>query len=141
MTPLVWLIAGLALAVAELAVGDLTLLMLGGASLAATVPAALGGPIWLQVLVFAAVAITLLFGLRPVLRRRLAKAPQLDTSPKALEGQLAEVLETVGREGQVRLDGTVWSARSLDPSTSFHPGERVRVISIEGTTAVVWKEF
>ena len=83
----------------------------------------------------------LLLFLKPLLRRHLTRAPALDTSPAALTGATAEVLEPVGAHaGQVRLDGSIWSARSLDPAHNFSVGERVSVVTIDGTTAVVWKE-
>ena len=79
--------------------------------------------------------------LRPALKKRLHKPMVLDTSTDALVGNTAEVIETVDEgDGQVRLDGSIWSARSMDGSHTFAVGERVTVISIDGTTAVVWKE-
>ena len=73
-------------------------------------------------------------------RRRLHGPKALDTSQQALVGAAAEVLEDVGaRGGQIRLDGSIWSARSMDPSETFTRGEEVHVIDIDGPTAVVWK--
>lgn len=138
---LVWLIAALALGAAELAVGDFTLLMLALAALGTAGLSLIGLPVAVEVIVFAIFAIGLLFLLRPWLRRRMMKSPILDTSQKALEGKTGHVLETVGgQSGQIRLDGSIWSARSLDPSHEFLPGEIVRVVSIEGNTAVVWED-
>uniref|UniRef100_UPI0001754812 Membrane protein implicated in regulation of membrane protease activity n=1 Tax=Corynebacterium glutamicum (strain ATCC 13032 / DSM 20300 / JCM 1318 / BCRC 11384 / CCUG 27702 / LMG 3730 / NBRC 12168 / NCIMB 10025 / NRRL B-2784 / 534) TaxID=196627 RepID=UPI0001754812 len=78
---------------------------------------------------------------RPAIRKRLLKPKVLDSSPRALVGHRAEVLEDVGAtSGQVRLDGSIWSARSMDPTHTFAEGEIVSVIDIQGTTAIVWKE-
>lgn len=141
MGAIVWFIAALVLAGLELMVGEFTLLMLGGGALAAAGVSLIGAPLWGAVLAFALVSIGLMVFLRPALKRHFHKPMTLDTSTKALVGNQAEVLEPVsGDAGQVRLDGSIWSARSMDPSHSFAVGERVTVISIDGTTAVVWKE-
>lgn len=141
MGAIVWFISAFVLAGLELAVGEFTLLMLGGAALAAGGVALLGAPLWGSVLAFAIAAFGLLVFLRPFLRRRLAAPKALDTSPQALVGSTAVVLAPIeAHGGQVRLDGSIWSARSLDPAHTFAEGERVSVISIDGTTAVVWKE-
>ncbi|MDO5669724.1 MAG: NfeD family protein [Corynebacterium sp.] len=141
MGAIVWFIAALVLAGLELAVGELTLLMLAGAALAAAGVSLAGAPLWASVVAFAISAFGLLVFLKPVLRRRMAAPKALDTSPQALVGSSAVVLDAVGEHGgQVRLDGSIWSARSLDPTHTFAAGERVSVISIDGATAVVWKE-
>ena len=50
------------------------------------------------------------------------------------------MLDRVARdEGQVKLDGQVWTARPLNESDVFEPGERVTVMQIDGATAIVWK--
>ena len=141
MGSLVWLIAALALGAAELAVGDFTLLMLALAALGTAGVSLAGVPLAAEIIAFAIFAIGLLFLLRPWLRRRMMKSPILDTSQKALEGKTGHVLETVSaHSGQIRLDGSIWSAQSLDPSREFLPGEVVRLVSIEGNTAVVWED-
>jgi membrane protein implicated in regulation of membrane protease activity len=59
---------------------------------------------------------------------------------EALQGKTALVLERVARdEGQVKLDGQVWTARPLDDAEVYEPGEPVTVMQIEGATAVVFK--
>ena len=141
MEAIVWFIAALVLAGLELAVGEFTLLMLAGAALAAAGVSLAGAPLWGSVVAFAVAAFALLVFLRPFLRRRLAAPKALDTSPQALVGSTAVVIESIeAHGGQVRLDGSIWSARSLDPTHTFAEGERVSVISIDGATAVVWKE-
>jgi membrane protein implicated in regulation of membrane protease activity len=138
---IVWFIAALVLAGLELAVGEFTLLMLAGAALAAAGVSLAGAPLWGSVVAFAVAAFALLVFLKPFLRRRMAAPKALDTSPQALVGSTAVVIEAIeAHGGQVRLDGSIWSARSLDPTHTFAEGERVSVISIDGATAVVWKE-
>ncbi|WP_080794888.1 NfeD family protein [Corynebacterium pacaense] len=141
MGAIIWFIGALVLAGLELAAGEFTLLMLAGAALATAGVSAIGVPVWAEFLTFALSSVALLLFLRPALKRRLHKPAVLDTSPQALLGSTAIVLERIDEQGgQIRMDGSIWSARSLDPSHAFDEGERVHVISIDGATAVVWKQ-
>jgi len=61
---------------------------------------------------------------------------------KALEGKSALVLDRVGRhEGQVKLDGEVWTARPLNDNDVYEPGDHVTIMRIDGATAVVFKSI
>ena len=139
--PLIWLIAALALAGAEVLTGDLFLLMLGGGALAAAGSSWLfDWPIWADGVVFGVVSILLLALVRPTLRRRLTSGDGLPEPAKALEGKSALVLDRIARhEGQVKLDGEVWTARPFNDNDVYEPGEHVTVMRIDGATAVVWK--
>jgi membrane protein implicated in regulation of membrane protease activity len=141
MGALIWLVAALALAGAEALTGDLFLLMLSGGALSAAGASALfGGPVWVDGAVFAAVSLLLLVAVRPALRRRFAVGTGLPEPMKALEGKNALVLDRVGRhEGQVKLDGQVWTARPLNDDEVYEPGDHVTVVRIDGATAVVFK--
>ncbi|MEV0433280.1 NfeD family protein [Nocardia sp. NPDC050413] len=141
MAAIIWLIAGLVLAAAEMLTGDLTLLMLGVAALAtAGVSATAGLPLWGDALVFGAMAGVLFLGVRPVLRRRFGTPPPTPTNVDALTGKSALVLEDVAEySGRVKLGGEVWTARPLDPSEVYEAGVTVYVMKIDGATAVVWK--
>jgi membrane protein implicated in regulation of membrane protease activity len=141
--PLIWLIAALALAGAEALTGDMFLLMLsGGALVAAGSSWLLDWPVWADGLVFLIVSILLLVGVRPALRRRIQSGAGLPEPVKALEGKSALVLDRVARhEGQVKLDGEVWTARPYNDNDVFEPGDHVTVVHIDGATAVVAKVF
>ncbi|HYB36723.1 MAG TPA: NfeD family protein [Mycobacterium sp.] len=138
---LIWLIFALGLAGAEALTGDMSLLMLGGGALAAAATSwLLDWPVWADGAVFLVVSVLLLAVVRPPLRRRLAPAKGVQTGVKALEGKSALVLDRVARdEGQVKLDGQVWTARPFNDSDVYEPGELVTVMHIDGATAVVWK--
>lgn len=141
MAALIWLIAGISLIGLELLAGELTFLMLGLGALAAAGVSLADVPLWIEAITFAVTSIAFLFILKPALKKRLYKPATLDTSARALIGSTAEVIEPIrGNGGQVRFDGSIWSARSLDPGHHFEPGQSVTVIEIDGATAVVWKE-
>ena len=139
--PVIWLIVALGLAGAEALTGDMSLLMLAGGALAAAGSSwLLPWPIWADGAVFLVVSVLLLVLVRPALRRRMTPAKSLPTGIKALEGKDALVLDRVARdEGQVKVDGQVWTARPLNDDDVFQPGELVTVLHIDGATAVVWK--
>ena len=136
---LLWLIAALGLAGAEVLTGDLFLLMLGGGALAAAGTSWLfDWPIWADGAVFLVVSVLLLVVVRPALRRRMASAAALETGIEALEGRPALVLDRITlHQGQVKLEGEVWTARPYDDDEVIPAGARVHVIEIRGATALV----
>ncbi|OBG41854.1 NfeD family protein [Mycolicibacterium fortuitum] len=139
--PLIWLILALGLAGAEALTGDMFLLMLACGALAATGSSWLFDlPVWGDGLVFLVVSVLLLVLVRPALRRRFEAGKGLPEPVKALEGKSALVLDRVAQhEGQVKLDGEVWTARPLDDNDVYEPGDHVTVVRIDGATAVVFK--
>ena len=136
-----WLIFALALAAAEALTGDMFLLMLGGGALAASATAwVTDWPILGDGAVFLIVSVLLVVLVRPALRRRLTPATGAQMGIKALEGKDALVLDRVARDqGQVKLDGQVWTARPLNDGDVYEPGESVTVMRIDGATAVVFR--
>ena len=138
---LIWLLFALGLAASEVLTGDMFLLMLSGGALAAAGSSWLIGlPVWVDGAVFLIVSVLLLALVRPALRRRLTAGPGLPDPVKALEGQHARVLDRISHDrGQVKLDGQVWTARPLNETDVYEPGDQVTVMHIDGATAVVWK--
>ena len=138
--PLIWLIAALALAGAEALTGDLFLLMLGGGALAAAGSSLVFDDLWIHGEVFLVVSVLLLALVRPVLRRHFTSGVGMPEPAKALEGKSALVLDRVARhEGQVKLDGEIWTARPANDNDVYEPGDHVTVVHIDGATAVVQK--
>jgi membrane protein implicated in regulation of membrane protease activity len=137
---LFWLIAALGLAGAEALTGDLFLLMLSGGALAAVGSNLIFDNYIIDGVVFAVVSVLLLVLVRPALKRRFTQGIGLPDRPKELEGKSALVLDRVGRhEGQVKLDGEVWTARPMNDDDVYEPGDHVTVVHIDGATAVVHK--
>ncbi|MFW0794684.1 NfeD family protein [Gordonia sp. CPCC 205515] len=141
MTALVWLAVAIILVGAEMFIGDLVLLMLGGGALAAAATDAIfDPPLWVDGVVFAVVSILLLATVRPVAKRHMQTRPVLLTNTEALEGRHALVTERVDEhDGRVKIGGDVWSARTMSPGDVIEPGTEVTVVQIDGATAVVWK--
>ncbi|MBE9373586.1 NfeD family protein [Saccharopolyspora sp. HNM0983] len=138
---LLWLIAGVVLVVAEVLSGEFVLVMLGVAAFGAAGASALGVPLPLDAAVFAALGLGLIFLARPALKRRVQIQRELKTNVDALVGKTAIVESTVdAHQGQVRMDGELWSARAFDETQVLQVGETVTVMEISGATAVVWAE-
>ncbi len=139
---LIWLVFALGLAGAEALTGDLFLIMLSGGALAAAGSSwLLDWPVWADGAVFLVVSVLLLALVRPALKRRILAGKGMLDPVKALEGKSALVLDRVARhEGQVKLDGEVWTARPLNDDDVYEPGDHVTVMHIDGATAVVWRD-
>ena len=137
-----WLVIGVALAIAEMFSSTFVLIMFAAGAFAAAVAAALGLPVWIQLAAFGAVSAAALAGVRPLLQRHLHR--NSDPAPlglAAIEGSAGLVLERVDADhGLIKIEGEMWSARPYDATQVMEPGERVRVIEIKGATALVWKE-
>jgi membrane protein implicated in regulation of membrane protease activity len=139
MAAVLWLIIGVALVIAEVLSGAFVLVMLGSAALVAALAAALGsGPI-ISGVVFAAAAAGGITLARPALMRRMHSDDHIKTNVDALVGKKALVTDTVdAHQGQVKVNGEIWSARSYDETETLEPGRTVTIMSISGATAVVW---
>ena len=135
---LIWLIAAGALAVAEISTLTLVLIMVAGGAAAGAITAAAGAPVLVQVIVAVVATAALLGVVRPMAREHLLSGSGARTGAEGLVGMQAVVLSAVGRDtGRVRLNGAEWSARSYDPTQSVAAGTVVRVVEIDGATAVV----
>ncbi|WTX00348.1 NfeD family protein [Streptomycetaceae bacterium NBC_01309] len=105
---------------------------------AASIAAMLGLGLIGQCVVFSVVSIAMLIFVRPIALRQLQGGPRTRTGIDALKGRTAVVLERVDENGgRIKLAGEVWSARSMDTTRVFEPGEKVDVAEIDGATAVV----
>ena len=136
-----WSIAAALLAVGEIFTPGL--FFLGPVALAAVAgagAAAIGGAVWLQLVVFIAGSFASLGLLRPIARAHLRMPAAIRTGTAALEGAHAIVLQRVDEHGgRVRIGGEEWSARAYMADQVLEPGTRVEVVKIEGATALVYE--
>jgi membrane protein implicated in regulation of membrane protease activity len=137
----IWAILSVLLAVGELFTPGLFFLgPIALAALAATVVAALGGGLLVQIIVFAVGSFAAVGLLRPLARRHLTMPRAIRTGAAALEGAKAVVLQRVdSRGGRVKIGGEEWSARSYMPDEEFDVGAEVEVVQIQGATALVYR--
>ena len=144
MEAVLWIVLGIALAIAETFTATLFVIMFAAGALAAGGAAALGAPLLVQTIVFALVSALSVGAVRPIIMRHQRSALETGETPfgiEAMQGCTAMVLEEVDAEhGMVKIDGEVWTARSFDGTEVYQPGERVQVIKIRGATAIVWRD-
>ena len=133
-----WLIAMIIFVVAESMTVTLVSIWFAVGALGAILVALLGGGLMLQVTVFLALAIVLLFLLRGMVRKYLA--PRVtETNVDSVIGATGIVLTPVNNIaalGQVQINGVEWSARSTD-NTHIPAGAMVKVDKIEGVKVFV----
>jgi membrane protein implicated in regulation of membrane protease activity len=136
-----WAIAAVLLAVGELFTPGLFFLgPIALAVLGSTLAAAVGSPVWLQIVVFGVGSFAAVGLLRPIARAHLSMPHAIRTGAAALEGARAIVLQRVdGRGGRVKIGGEEWSARSYQPDEAFEIGTEVEVAQIQGATALVYR--
>jgi membrane protein implicated in regulation of membrane protease activity len=136
---LAWLGLAFVLGAVEVASVDFVFSMLAGGALAGALVAALGAPLPVQVVTAVVVAAALLSLVRPLVKRYFT-VPEghggIGASGQV--GRSAQVLETVTEhDGRIKLGGETWSARTRSGAALCLPGQEVRVVSIEGATAIV----
>jgi membrane protein implicated in regulation of membrane protease activity len=140
--PVIWLIAGVLLAIAELFTLDFVLIMISAGAFAAAAAGLAGVPIPIQVVVFAVVSGLGLLAVRPAIKRHIHRgAEPAVMGLDAIEGSEATVIEEVAEgRGMVKIGGELWSARPYDITQTHNVGAVVRVVEVKGATALVWRE-
>jgi membrane protein implicated in regulation of membrane protease activity len=135
----VWLILGIAFAIAEVLTLTLVLGMLATGAVVAALAAALGASTIWQLVVFCGISAALLVFVFPVARRHRNAPPSIKSGTERLIGTQAITLTDVNTAagGRVRIGGETWTARPYDVSQVIPAGEWVDIMSIDGVTAVV----
>src|SRR5690606_27008828 len=136
---ILWIVAAVALGIAEALTLTLSLGLLAVAALVAAVVGALGMGVAAQVIAFVVASAAGVLVVRPIARRHLRQPPLLASGTAALIGKSGVVLEEVtGDHGLIKLSGEEWSARALDEEHVIPAGTHVDVMEIDGATAVVY---
>ena len=141
MTWWLWILLGLLLAALELSsTGGFYLIFFGVSAMFLGLMGAmgLGGPLWLQWLVFTLLSVFLLLAFR----RPILKMMSADTGPvDSLVGQIAVAQDAIapGAIGRAELRGSSWSARNLH-SAELARGQRCRVERVDGLLLLLLPE-
>lgn len=110
-----------------------------GGALVAILAAMLHLPIWLQIILFAGVSLTLLFFTRPVAVKYFNR-DRIKTNVESMVGRQAVVtgeIDNIQGIGQVTLSGQEWSARSTDEKVRIPVGSVVNIVSVSGVKLIV----
>ena len=140
MAIVIWIILALVFAGAELLTLSFVAFYPAIGALAAAVTAALGGDVWIQLLVFVVVSVVSLLLTRKPLLRLMSRTPQVPSNAPTVVGKRAVVVIAVeegpGQRGQVRVGTEHWSARS-EHERAIAEGVTVDVVRIDGVSLVV----
>lgn len=101
--------------------------------------AALGGPVWLQILLAIIVSAVLLFFTRPVAMKYFNRDRE-KTNAESLVGRQAIVISEINNLqgiGQVAINGMEWTARTITDGLTIKPGEVVIIRGINGVKLLV----
>lgn len=144
LAALLWIALAVVLAIAEAFTGTLVLIMFAAGGIAAAVAAGLGASVAVQAVIFVAVSGLSLVALRPIIKKHMLPAvagADQTIGVKALEGAAGVALEQITQDsGLARVEGELWTARVFDATQVIEAGERIRVIEVRGTTALVWRD-
>ncbi len=135
----IWLIVFVVCIVAEIISMGLTTIWFAGGALVATVVAAIGAPLWLQIAVFAVVSLVLLYFTRPIAVKYFNK-DRVKTNAESLVGKQAIVISEIDNLqgiGQVTVGGQEWSARTTEEGINLPVGSVVVVRAISGVKLMV----
>lgn len=137
-----WLIMMIIFIGFELATMGLTTMWFALGSLAALAIAVVGGPVWLQVIVFFAVSLLALFCFRNLVKDYFNRN-RVKTNADSLIGRKGIVTEDISNiyaTGQVTVAGQEWTARSVDDGVTYEKGAMVIIRDIRGVKLIVEKE-
>lgn len=135
----IWLIILILLIVIEIFTLGLTTIWFAGGALVGIVVAALGGPVWLQILLAIIVSAVLLFFTRPVAMKYFNRDRE-KTNAESLVGRQAIVISEINNLqgiGQVAINGMEWTARTITDGLTIKPGEVVIIRGINGVKLLV----
>ena len=135
----IWLIIFVACIVVEIITMGLTTIWFAGGSLIASVAAAIGAPLWLQIVLFVAVSLVLLYFTRPIAVKYFNK-DRVKTNAESLVGKQAIVISEIDNLqgiGQVTVGGQEWSARTTEEGITLPVGSVVIIRAISGVKLLV----
>ena len=138
MPEFVWLIILALCLVVEIATLGLVTIWFAGGALVTFFVAMITDNLLIQVIVFLAVSLVLLFFTRPI-AKKFYNNKRVKTNVDSLIGEQCKVTEAIDNfngTGTVLLNGLEWTARSKD-ETVIEAGARVKVTAVDGVKVIV----
>ena len=136
-----WLIAAGVFFIIEMATIGFLVFWLGIGALLAMLTSFITDSILIQVLVFVITSIILLIFTRPLVNKFIKVPKEVKTNAYSIIGKKAIVISKINNiegNGQVKIDGDVWSAKSFDDE-DIPENTEVEIVEIDGVKAVVKK--
>jgi len=134
----VWLIIAIVLGIIEAVTLGLTTIWFAAGALIAMLISMFELPVPIQIIVFFASSLILLFFTKPILEK-YGRIGIVRTNADRLIGEkglVTERIDVINGTGQVKIFGQIWSARSAD-NQDIEAGEMVEIKSITGVKLIV----
>jgi len=135
---LVWLAGMLVFAIVEAATLGLTAIWFAFGSLVAMLAALIGWSLWIQLVVFIVASGVFLAFTRPIAKKYLKLGRERTNADRLIlmNGVVTETVDNQKAAGQVRVNGQIWSASSVDGCV-LPEGKKIRVKEIKGVRLLV----
>ena len=136
---IVWLVLLIVFAVGEAVTVGLTSIWFAAGALGALITSTLTENLLIQIIVFLALSFVTLLLVRPLARKYFIPRRVATNADRIIgqEGIVTEGIDNLEAKGQVKVSGTVWSARSQRDEVPIPAGTRVRILRIEGVKVFV----
>lgn len=137
----IWLVIAVIFGIIEAVTMGLTTIWFSGGAVAAAIVAMFTNSILVQVTVFLAVSIVLLYFTKPLAEKKL-KIGIEKTNVDAIIGRKGLVIKEIKplNPGQVRVGGQEWTAIAEDSKVTIPESIEVTVLRIEGVKLVVTQQ-
>lgn len=136
----IWIVLLAAFIIIEAATVQLVTVWFAVGSFAAIITSFFTQSVLIQVVVFATVSVISLAATRPFVKK-LTKTQKHATNADAYidkEGIVTEDIDNIKASGTVKVNGSVWSARSYCESVTIPEGTLIKVKKIEGVKLIVY---
>lgn len=135
---LFWLIVVIAFGIVEAATLGLTSVWFAVGALAAMVCALCHGALWLQIVLFVVVSGGCLVFTRKKVQSKFNENRQKTNADRIIghRGVVLEEIDPQNARGTVKVDGSIWSARSKN-GAAIPAGAEVTIEAIEGVKVIV----
>lgn len=139
---MIWLILMIVFIGMEMATLGLTSIWFALGALVAMLVAAIGGPIWLQIVIFAVVSMIALFGVRDIALKYFNQSREKTNIQGIIgkKGIVTEEISNIHATGRVTVGGQEWTARAEEEAAVYKEGEVVVVKHISGVKLIVSRE-
>lgn len=142
MMTYIWLAVLIGAIVLEIATTQIVSIWFAVGALAALIATLAGvGNIWIQVLIFVIVSAAAVIVTRPLVKKLISKQAEPTNADMVLgkTGIVTEAIDNLAPSGLVKVNGSIWTARSADGSV-IAEGEKVVIKEISGVKLLVIKE-
>lgn len=135
---IIWLIVMVICLVVEALTMGLTTIWFAVGAFVAMLLSLMGVPISIQIVVFLVISITCLIFLYPIVKNKLKLGKEKTNYEAMLNkvGLVVEEIDNVKSTGQVKVEGQIWTARSLDDYI-IETGKLVTINEVRGVKLIV----